>query len=78
MLPLDIMSVSMEKGSDLVVGSKQRRAKTRVPAVDTACVSDWIGGYWLFDDLLCTGHRRSLDGNLTVACRCIGWASGLR
>ena len=25
--------------------AKQRRAKTRTPAVDTACVSDWIGGY---------------------------------
>ena len=25
--------------------AKQRRAKTRAPAVDTACVTDWIGGF---------------------------------
>ena len=38
---------------------KQRRAKIRAPAVDTACVSDWIGGFCpadLFDDLVpCAG-----------------------
>ena len=32
--------------------AKQRRAKTRVPAVDTACVSDWIGGFCPADSLM--------------------------
>ena len=27
--------------------AKPRRAKTRVPAFDTASVADWIGGHWL-------------------------------
>ena len=31
---------------------KQRRAKTRAPAVDTACVSDWIGGFCPADSLM--------------------------
>ena len=32
--------------------AKQRRAKTRAPAVDTACVSDWIGGFCPADSLM--------------------------
>ena len=32
--------------------AKPRRAKTRVPAVDTACVADWIGGYCPADSLM--------------------------
>ena len=32
--------------------AKPRRAKTRVPAVDTACVSDWIGGHCPADSLM--------------------------
>ena len=32
--------------------AKQRRAKTRTPAVDTACVSDWIGGFCPADSLM--------------------------
>ena len=32
--------------------AKQRRAKTRVPAVDTACVADWIGGCCPVDSLM--------------------------
>ena len=32
--------------------AKQRRAKTRAPVVDTACVSDWIGGFCPADSLM--------------------------
>eukprot|EP00434_Breviolum_minutum_P044278 symbB.v1.2.039533.t1/scaffold6630.1/size16587/2 len=32
--------------------AKPRRAKTRVPAVDTACVADWIGGHCPADSLM--------------------------
>ena len=33
-----------------------RRAKTRVPAVDTACVADWIGGHCPADSLMIWFH----------------------
>ena len=53
MLPLGTMPVWMEKGSGLVkIVAKQWRAKTRAPAVDTACVSDWIGGFCPADSLM--------------------------
>ena len=32
--------------------AKQRRAKTRPPVVNTACVSDWIGGFCPADSLM--------------------------
>ena len=32
--------------------AKQGRAKTRAPVVDTACVSDWIGGFCPADSLM--------------------------
>ena len=32
--------------------ARPRRAKTRVPAVDTACVADWIGGHCPADSLM--------------------------
>ena len=32
--------------------AKQRRARARAPAVDTACVSDWIGGFCPADSLM--------------------------
>ena len=32
--------------------AKQRRAKIRAPAVDTACVSDWTGGFYPADSLI--------------------------
>ena len=54
---LGTMPVWKEKGSDPAVGwsklwLRQRRAKIRAPAVDTACVSDWIGGFCPADSLM--------------------------
>ena len=44
------------RGSDRAVGlwklAKQRRANTKAPAVDKACVTDWIGGFCPADSLM--------------------------